>query len=106
MTKQESLERAIVGALRAAINDHGTITLDKVGSAAKRIVGQIANARADGLARALGRRRWVGVSADEHARIAGSGGRSAWANMTAKERSAEMKRRAAKRKKRPAKEAT
>jgi len=54
-----------------------------------------------GLARALGRRRWAGVSAEERSKVAGAGGRSAWASMTAKERSAEMKRRAAKRKKKP-----
>jgi len=97
---QESLERAIAGALRAAIKDHGPITLEKIGSAAKRILGQLGNAKADGLARALARRRWAGSSAEERAKFASSGGRSAWASMTAQQRSAEMKRRAAKRRKR------
>ena len=99
MAKQESLERAIVGALRATIRDHGPITPDKIGSAVKRILGQLGNAKADGLARALGRRRWVGVSEEDRKKIQGAGGRSAWASMTAKERSAEMKRRATKRRK-------
>jgi hypothetical protein len=51
-------------------------------------------------ARALGRRRWEGVSDEERVRVGAKGGRAAWANLTAAERSAEMKRRAAKRKKR------
>jgi hypothetical protein len=41
----EGLERAIVGALRAAIHDHGPITAEHLGSAAKRVPGNIANAR-------------------------------------------------------------
>ena len=45
---QESLERAIAGALKAAIRDHGPITADKIGSAAKRIAGNLKNARLDG----------------------------------------------------------
>jgi hypothetical protein len=101
VTKDESLERAIVGALRATIKDHGPITPDKIGSAVKRILGQLGNAKADGLARALGRRRWAGVSAEDSAKIRGSGGRNAWASMSAEDRSAEMKRRAAKRKRKP-----
>lgn len=55
-TGDESLERAIAGALRAAINDHGPITVDKIGSAAKRVAGNLRNARLAGLAVALGRR--------------------------------------------------
>jgi transcriptional regulator with XRE-family HTH domain len=39
------LERAIVGALRSAINDHGPITSENMGSAAKRILGNVVNAR-------------------------------------------------------------
>lgn len=103
--EQESLERAIVGALRATIKDHGPITPEWIGSAAKRIVGQIANAKLDGLARVLGRRRWAGVSAEEHSAIttkAGrKGGKSAWAGMSKAERSAEMRRRAAVRRAKP-----
>jgi hypothetical protein len=34
------LERAISGALRAAIRDHGPIGPDGIGSAAKRVIGQ------------------------------------------------------------------
>lgn len=90
---EQSLERAIAGALRAAIRDHGPITADKIGSAAKRILGQLPNARADGLARALGKRRWAGVSEEERKAVSGSGGRAAWASMSAEERSIEMKRR-------------
>ena len=97
----ESLERAITGALRATIRDHGPITPEHIGSAVKRIIGQLANAQADGLARALGRRRWAGLSAEERGKVTSAGGRSAWASMSAEERSAEMKRRAAKRRKRP-----
>jgi hypothetical protein len=37
------LERAIAGALRAAIHDHGSITPEHVGSAVKRIVGNLRN---------------------------------------------------------------
>jgi hypothetical protein len=39
------VERAVVGALRAAIRDHGPITPEHIGSAAKRIVGNLKNAR-------------------------------------------------------------
>ncbi len=42
-----SLERAIAGALRSTIHDHGPITLALVTSAVKRIVGNLANARED-----------------------------------------------------------
>jgi len=45
-----SLERTIAGALRAAIHDHGPITADKIGSAVKRIVGNLANVDAPGVA--------------------------------------------------------
>jgi hypothetical protein len=46
-----------------------------------------------------GKKRWKGVSKGMHRAISAKGGQSAWAGMTAEERSAEMKRRAAKRKK-------
>ncbi len=39
--KDGRLERAIVGALRAAIRDHGPITADTIGRAAKRILGSL-----------------------------------------------------------------
>lgn len=39
------LERAIAGALRATIRDHGYITPEDVGSATKRVVGQLRNVR-------------------------------------------------------------
>jgi hypothetical protein len=71
----ESLERAIVGALRSTIHDNGPITAKHIGTAAKRIIGQLAHLRGDGLARAVGDRRFAGT--------------------TDTERSAEMKRRAA-----------
>jgi hypothetical protein len=71
----ESLERAILGALRSTIHDHGPITAKHVGSAAKRIIVQLTSLRGDGLARALRDRRFAGT--------------------TDAERSAEMKRRAA-----------
>jgi hypothetical protein len=54
-------------------------------------------------AQALGRRRWAGSTAAERKAFstqgASLGGSTAWAGMSAKERSAEMKRRARKRKK-------
>ena len=42
---RRGLERATIGALRAAIHDHGPITLDRIPSAAKRVVGQLCNMR-------------------------------------------------------------
>jgi hypothetical protein len=39
----ESLERLIGGALRSAIHDHGPITLQRIGSATKRVLGQLRN---------------------------------------------------------------
>ena len=39
------LERATIGALRAAIQDHGPITLDRTPLAAKRVVRQLCNTR-------------------------------------------------------------
>lgn len=43
-TTREAIERAVVGALRSAINDHGPITADKITSAAKRVIGNLRNA--------------------------------------------------------------
>lgn len=40
---RNGLERAIAGALRATIHDHGPITPDKIGSAVKRVIGSLAN---------------------------------------------------------------
>jgi hypothetical protein len=45
-----SLERAVAGALRAAIHDHGPITADKIGSAVKRVIGNLANVDGAGVA--------------------------------------------------------
>lgn len=90
------LERAILGALRAAIHDHGPITLDTMSSAAKRIVGNLANAGGVGAA-AMGRRRWRGTTAEEREAVASSGGRAAWEGLSPEERSAEMRRRAKRR---------
>ncbi len=88
------LERIIAGALRAAIKDHGPITLEWIGSAAKRVAGQLRGAVGPA---AMARRRWESIPDDERRRITGAGGRSAWADLTPEERSAEMQRRAAKR---------
>jgi len=56
-------------------------------------------------AQALARKRWAGSTADERkafsAEGASLGGKAAWAGMSKEERSAENKRRAAKRKRRP-----
>lgn len=40
----EALERAIAGALRSAIRDHGPITPEHIGSATKRVLGNLQNA--------------------------------------------------------------
>jgi hypothetical protein len=44
--------------------------------------------------RAAGRKRWKGVSKSERRKIASSGGKSSWADLTPAERSVEMMRRA------------
>jgi len=44
----EALERAIAGALRAAIKDHGPITPEHIGSAVKRILGKTCRTRSSG----------------------------------------------------------
>ena len=38
---RDALERAVAGALRCAIHDHGPITMEWIGSAAKRVVGNL-----------------------------------------------------------------
>jgi hypothetical protein len=57
----------------------------------------------------MARRRWAGVSKEEHSEIASKGGEAAWADWTPEERSEEMRKRAEKRhkllKKRPSKRA-
>jgi hypothetical protein len=59
--------------------------------------------KANAAASALATLRWKGTTADERrtqlAPIHAAGGRAAWAKMTTEERSAEMKRRQAKRRK-------
>lgn len=96
-----SLERAIAGALRATITDHGPITAEHIGSAVKRIAGNLQNAELGRLAAAdLGRRRAASMTKRQMRDFAeggSAGGRSAWAGLSPAERSAEMKRRAAKR---------
>jgi hypothetical protein len=44
----DGLERAIAGALRSSIKDHGPIGPKEIGSATKRILGNLRNARARG----------------------------------------------------------
>jgi hypothetical protein len=51
-TPARALERSVVGALRSAIKDHGPITADNLPSAAKRIIGNLKNARVRTRARA------------------------------------------------------
>jgi hypothetical protein len=41
--EREALERSVIGALRSAIHDHGPITAGTIGSAAKRVVGNLRN---------------------------------------------------------------
>src|SRR3989304_2610759 len=69
----DPLARAIAGALRAAIHAHGPITLEHIGSATKRILGSLRNARG-GLGRLLGVRRWGDAGGGEGA---GGGGSTA-----------------------------
>jgi len=100
------LDRAITSALRDAIHEHGPITPDRIGSAVKRILGNLKNAGVSLAAAgaALVRHRWAGTTKEERraatAGIVSKGGRAAWAGMSAEARSEEMKRRAALRKKR------
>ena len=94
----DPLTRAIAGALRASIHAHGPITLEHIGSATKRILGNLRNARG-GLGRLLGLRRWANAGEGEGpADVGAKGGAAAWKGVTKADRSAEMKRRAAKRK--------
>lgn len=53
-----NLERIVAGALRAAIHDHGPITLDQVGSATRRVVGQLGGAVGPAARGAAGGRAW------------------------------------------------
>lgn len=88
----DSLERAIAGALRAAIKAHGPITAEHIGSATKRIVGNLRNARLEGLAAALGRRGGLArAKAPDFARAQAAGGRAGKGKK--KPRSEEAKRR-------------
>ena len=89
------------------LDEHGPINLEWIGSAVKRILGQIPNAAASALGAALVGKRWAGTSDEERAaampwaaKAGRKGGRSAWAGMSKAEISAEMKRRAAKRRQR------
>jgi hypothetical protein len=47
--QERRLARAIAGALRGAIRDHGAVTPEWIGSATKRILGNIRNAHLDGV---------------------------------------------------------
>jgi hypothetical protein len=88
----DSLERAIAGALRAAIKAHGPITPEHIGSATKRIVGNLRNARLEGLASALGRRGGLArAKAPDFAETQAAGGRAG--RGVKKPRSEEAKRR-------------
>lgn len=53
-----ALERAVAGSLRDAINAHGPITPEWIGSAVKRVIGNLPNASAedDG---------WIDLAADD-----------------------------------------
>jgi len=97
-----ALERAVAGALRSTIHDHGSITPEAIGSAVKRVVGNLRNARPTATSEAaatLGRkggaagrgaakRRQV-----DYAALGAAGGASRWASISPEDRSAEMKRR-------------
>jgi hypothetical protein len=93
MSEDDSIDRAIAGALRATIRDHGPITPEHIGSAVKRIRGNLQNARLDVLAAELGRRRWAGMSEEEQREHQSAAGKASWKGTTKAERSAEMSRR-------------
>lgn len=76
MGKEESLERAVTGALRGAIRDHGPITGDLVTSAAKRVIGNLKNARLGGIAAALGRQGGLANTKKAQAAKGRKGGRA------------------------------
>ena len=61
----EAIRRAVVGALRSAIKDDGPITADNVRSAAKRVLGNLANASDDDDLRVAVKRRYRMGSATE-----------------------------------------
>ncbi len=69
MPDERATERAIAGALRATIHDHGPITPERIGSAAKRVAGNLRNA-APGEA-STGRARRAGRPALGHEGHAG-----------------------------------
>ena len=41
--ERDVVERAVSGALRSAIHDHGPVTAEWIGSAGKRVVGNLIN---------------------------------------------------------------
>jgi hypothetical protein len=43
MNDHDALLRVVIGALRSCIHDHGPITPEWIGSAAKRVVGNLKN---------------------------------------------------------------
>jgi hypothetical protein len=55
--------------------------------------------------RAAGRKRWRGVLKPERVKVTSAAGKASWAHLTPKQRSAEMKRRAAVRKRNRARKA-
>ena len=57
-TDSDALLRVVTGALRACINDHGPITAEHIGSAAKRIVGSLKNVGKSNAQRPDHRRRF------------------------------------------------
>jgi hypothetical protein len=95
--EQESLERATTGALDSAIRARGQITQEWIGFAVKRIIGQLANAKVDGLARVTKRPRWEGLGPGARSRraqaIASQGSTAAWAGMLKAERSKVLRAR-------------
>jgi hypothetical protein len=89
--QDETLERAIAGALRGAIRDHGPITADMITSAVKRVVGNLKNARLEGMAAALGRKGGLANTRKTQAAKGRKGGRAG--KGTKKPWSQEAKRR-------------
>lgn len=93
-----ALERSVSGALRSAIHDHGPITPAAIGSATKRVVGNLKNAAQPTSAAAaalgqLGGKAGRGKAKRRSRAHYKSMAASRWAGMTAEERSEEMRRR-------------
>lgn len=91
--EDDSLERAIAGALRDTIRQHGPITLENMNSAIKRVAGNLRNAKIRGLAAVMARRRWASVSKEDRSQHQSAAAKSMWGKMNPTERAEFLRRR-------------